>query len=484
MSRNMNFTNMKKSFLFTVFLLVTFFSFSQQKNDYRPISEMNSDEKEMYDILQKSVMAFLNNKPSAKLFPVFKIYEDKKGLVFSSLIYDEPNFETHDEGSSSATYTVSLHFTKRIETSENEVTIDSGTFYGTGDSHGATKKKTPIEYYLAVEYSKSNFSFQDRTLLSVKKNKPYFNDKFTRVKFWKSIDGNFVNPLIYKIDKSDHVSYIDNEIAIYRKNDFFGIINNKNKVVIPFKFKSIRMYKMGILVQEDKTYYFIDKNGKKISKNYDKVEVNFNQFFDYVLDCFKVKIGDKYTLVNNNFEEKLPLIYDKISFFNYKSKLEKLLLERDGKKVIFDIAKWEETTMIFEEIQVLDDKEMIVKDNGKSGVVDYAGTVILPLEYDAINYTENYTKEDGFVLILTKNNKSALYQNRKFYTEFIYDSMTVFFSKIKVEQNKKFGLMDDKGVILIPIDYDTIEYNKKTKKIEATKNSVIEYFDFKKLYKK
>ena len=197
-----------------------------------------------------------------------------------------------------------------------------------------------------------------------------------------------------------------------------------------------------------------------------------------------MKIGDKYTLVNNNFEEKLPLIYDKISFFPYKSKLDRLMLERDGKKVIFDIAKWQETNIIFEEIIVLDDKEMIVKDNGKSGIVDYAGTVILPLEYDAINYTENYTKEDGFTLILNKNNKSALYQNLKFYTEYIYDSMTVFFSKIKVEQNKKFGLMDDKGVILIPIEYDTIEYNKKTKKIEATKNSVIEYFNFKELYKK
>ena len=75
--------------------MITLFSFSQQKNEYRPISEMNSEEKEMYDILQKSVMAFLNNKSTAKLFPVFKIYEDKKGLVFSSLIYDEPNFETN-----------------------------------------------------------------------------------------------------------------------------------------------------------------------------------------------------------------------------------------------------------------------------------------------------------------------------------------------------------------------------------------------------
>lgn len=479
----MNSTNMKKSFLFIAIILITFFSFSQQKNEYRPISEMNSDEKEMYDILQKSVMALLNNKPTAKLFPVFKIKDEKKVFVFSSLIYDESNFETHDEGSSSATYTVSLHFTKRIEINEIEVTEASGNSYGTGDSNGATKKKTPIEYYLTVEYSKSNNSFQDRTLLSVKKDKPYFDNKFTRVKFWKSNGGNFVNPLIYKIDKSDYVSYVDNEIAIYKKDDFFGIINNKNKIVVPFKFNSIRMYKMGILVQDDKTYYFIDKKGKKISKNYDKVEVNFNQHFDSVLDCFKVKIGDKYTLVNNNFEEKLPLIYDKITFFHYKNILDRLLLERDGKKVIFDISKWQETNLIFDKIQVLDDKEMIVEENGKLGIVDYAGTVILPLEYDSINYLTNYSS-DGILLVLTKNNKNALYANRKFFTEFDYDSMTSFQSSIKIEKDKKYGLMDATGKIILPIDYDTIEYNKKVKKIEATKNSEISYFEFNELYKK
>ncbi len=474
-----------KTLLFIGFFLLLLSSFSQQKNDYRPISEMNSDEKEMYNILQKSVMALLNNKPTAKLFPVFKIYEDKKGFIFSSLIYDEPNFETHDEGSSSATYVVSLHFTKRIEPKEYEIAGESGHSYGngSGNSNGNIKKKTHIEYYLAVEYSKSNFSFQDQTLLSAKKSKPYFDNKFTKVKFTKSNGGNFVNPLIYKIDKSDYVSYVDSEIAIYKKDGLFGIINNKNKIVFPFKYKSIRMYKMGILVQEDKTYNFIDKKGKKISKNYDKVEVNFNQYFDSVLDCFKVKIGEKYTLVNNNFEEKLPLIYDKITFFPYKNILDRLLLERDGKKVIFDIAKWEETNLVFDKIQVIDDKEMIVEENGKSGIVDYTGTVILPLEYDSINYLTNYSS-DGILLVLTKNNKNALYANKKFFTEFDYDSMISFHSSIKIEKDKKYGLMDAKGKIILPIAYETIEYNKKGKKIEATKNSEISYFEFNELYKK
>ena len=62
--------------------------------------------------------------------------------------------------------------------------------------------------------------------------------------------------------------------------------------------------------------------------------------------------------------------------------------------------------------------------------------------------------------------------------------MVSFFSLIKTEKDKKLGLLDDTGNIVLPIDYDAIEYNKKTRKVEATKNSAIEYFDFKELVKK
>ena len=160
-----------------------------------------------------------------------------------------------------------------------------------------------------------------------------------------------------------------------------------------------------------------------------------------------------------------------------------MILERDGKKVVFDIAKWQETNLIFDKIQVLDDKEMIVEENGKSGIVDYAGTVILPLKYDSINYLTNYSS-DGILLVLTKNNKNALYTNRKFFTEFDYDSMASFHSSIKIEKDKKYGLMNAKGKIILPIEYDSIEYNRKIKKIEATKNAEISYFDFNELYNK
>ena len=61
--------------------------------------------------------------------------------------------------------------------------------------------------------------------------------------------------------------------------------------------------------------------------------------------------------------------------------------------------------MIYDFIEVLDDKEMIVSEDGKFGIVDYDGAVILPLLNDSINYLPNYSTE-GLLLVVRKNKKN------------------------------------------------------------------------------
>jgi len=156
----------------------------------------------------------LNNKPEAKLFPVFKTYENENGFIFSSMIYDETSYNHWDKIAHSATYTVELHFTKRIETK-----LDPNVKYYSGSPYPIKERKEPTTFYLAVGYSKSNFSFQDKTLVSLKRNKPYFDNKYSKVSFVKSLRNNYVNPAIYDIDKTSSIAFINNEIAIYIKMD-------------------------------------------------------------------------------------------------------------------------------------------------------------------------------------------------------------------------------------------------------------------------
>lgn len=467
-----------KTFLFIGFFLIGFLGFSQQKSEFRPISEMNSDEKEMYDILQKSVSALLNNKPEAKLFPVFKTYENENGFIFSSMIYDETSYNHWDKIAHSATYTVELHFTKRIE-----IKLDPNVKYYSGSPHPMKERKEPTEFYLAVGYYKSNFSFQDKTLVSIKRNKPYFDNKYSKVNFFKSIRNNYVNPAIYDIDKKSSIAFINNDIAIYIKNGLYGIVNNKNKIIVPFQYNALRMYSIGILAQENKSYFFIDLNGTKISKVYDNVDLIFCSLFPQIKDYFKAKVGDKYTLVSPTFEEKLPVIYDAIlPFYDTEKSPTKLLLTRNNKKVIFDIEKWQETDMIFDTIEIISRKSMIVEKDKKVGIITTNGTPILNLEYDAITYLSGYF--DSILFAIKKDNKTALYSENQFITTFEYDSLTTLMSCVKAEKNHKFGILTQKGEIVLPLKYDSIEFNKKTKKIEATKDSIIEYIDFKELIKK
>ena len=471
----------QKLFVLIGLFLINCLCFSQIKTEFRPISEMNSDEKEMYDILQKSVSALLNNKPNVKLFPVFKTFENEQEFLFSSMIYDETSYNSWDKIAHSATYTVELHFTKRIE-----LKLDPNVKYYSGSPYTLEEReerKKSSEFYLAVGYSKSSFSFQDQTLVSLKRNKPYFDNKYSKVSFVKSMRNNYVNSAIYDIEKTSSIAFINNDIAIYIKNGLYGIVNNKNKIIVPFQYNSLRMYPVGILAQEKDSYFFIDLKGSKISKVYDKVDMIFCSLFPQINDYFKAKVGDKFTLVSPTFEEKLPLIYDDIlPFYDTEKSATKLLLSRNQKKVIFDLETWQETNLIFDNIKVISRKLMFVEKDKKCGIVTTNGTPILNLEYDAITYLSGYF--EAVLFAIKKDGKTALYSDNQFITNFEYDSLVTFMSYIKAEKNHKFGLLSQKSEVVLPLEYDSIEFNKKTNKIEATKNTTMEYFDFKALIKK
>ncbi len=466
---------------YTILILLFFVSiigFTQQKSEYQPISEMNNEEKEMYELLQQSVTALRKDQPFVKLFPLFKTRQVENGFVFTSLIYDETYYNHWDDIAHSATYNVELHFTKQFRKEDNP-----NVKYYTDNPDYAKNIKERTEFYLSVEYPKPGYNSANKTLLTLKKNKPFFDDKYSKVTLVKSMRTNYVNPEVYTIDASSTVHFINADYAIFEKNDLYGIANNKNKTIVPFQYNSLRKYPMGLLAKENDSYFFIDVKGDKISKVYDKIDVTFGKIFPKLKNYFKAKLGDKYTLVSPSFEEKFPLIYDEIlPFYDTKNSPTKLLLTKDKKQIVFDIEKWQETDLIFDTIVVISSKSMIVEKDKKFGILETNGTPILNIEYDSITYLSGYF--EAVLFEIKKDNKAALYVENKFLTNFEYDSIVSLVSYLKAEKKGKFGLINQKGEVVLPVEYDSIELNKKTKKIEAVKDSKISYFGLDELHKK
>lgn len=94
--------------------------------------------------------------------------------------------------------------------------------------------------------------------------------------------------------------------------------------------------------------------------------------------------------------------------------------------------------------------------NGKWGVKDFDGEIILPFDYDEINISDysklSTVKKDGFYGLFNKNGKELL-QIQYNYIQVL--STTLMKSElIRVNKSGKQGLFDSNGKILLPVKFD------------------------------
>jgi hypothetical protein len=120
-------------------------------------------------------------------------------------------------------------------------------------------------------------------------------------------------------------------------------------------------------------------------------------------------------------------------------------IDRTGKPVI---------PVIYESLCRFAEGLFVAVDEGKSGILDIAGNVILPLEYDSIYPTWNNAvapvRKDGKYGLVDRTGKIVLEPT---YGDIESRNGTVFFT-----QDGKRGILDNAGNVLIPADYDEVEY--------------------------
>ena len=122
----------------------------------------------------------------------------------------------------------------------------------------------------------------------------------------------------------------------------------------------------------------------------------------------------------------------------------------------------------------------VYEENGKFGVKDILGEVLVPAKFDAIDFTFHDDHRDNLVAVALDGKMALVIPDGKgtLFTEFEYDSIhlegvpyDVFLGFYVLKKGDKYGLADEHGHIYIPVEadgidepcYDTIPYHKNEK---------------------
>lgn len=153
------------------------------------------------------------------------------------------------------------------------------------------------------------------------------------------------------------------------------------------------LYGLFVVQKDNNLYGVIDSSGEEIiGSRYKSIEFNENGKEFYVKNNSN-KIG----IMTNTGATKISIVYDSIDMIDKNSGL------------------------------------YVVKNNNKYGVLDSTGSIVIYLEYEKIGIDTSKFSSDNI------SNKYLLYE-----------------SVIPVYQNEKWGLFNTKGEIVVPVEYDEI----------------------------
>lgn len=240
-----------------------------------------------------------------------------------------------------------------------------------------------------------------------------FNEGFYRIK--KNGKHGYANRYgkVYIKPQYDDASDFFNKMAVVKKGNYFGVIDMTGKFMLPAEYAHIRQLQSGkhYAVRKDKTYQFTDENFKITSQ----VKVDSVYFEDSI---YTVRIKEN----------------GKVKFYNVP-------------------AVSYVSTEAFDKAEPFSRGFAVVERGGKKGLLSSAGPVVLPLEYDQIEYDFFQSK---LVFRIVKNGKEGIADaSGKLIIPAEYDVLIPALPNlIKAKKNGKFGIIRTSGEEVVPFEYD------------------------------
>lgn len=288
---------------------------------------------------------------------------------------------------------------------------------------------------------------QNKTLIPYKKGK-----------FWGYADtsGQVIVSAVY-----DTVYFFDDGQAKVRKNKLEGIINHQNKVIIPPIYSSCTIFEYSVIENDMvrvKRQYIVGKAGKKgivDASNQLKVPIvytNFNWNDDQICIVKKNNLYGVIRRTDSNYKLIIAPIYTSITYFSF-----------DG---YFECHKTTGTSFFDEYGKAFSSQLEAKNSEERSRATSDSGS-----DFDSESYFKNRPTSKVFkvnqkygVCFIDNGNFGkvdsipALYDSIAYSDQLDYNNWFLV-----VQKDKKWGVVDHKGNLLLPFEYDFVDASQATK---------------------
>lgn len=351
---------------------------------------------------------------------------------------------------------------------------------------------------IIVPFIYNTIKFNEKNILVYKDNKsgildtkgniilPVIYDKIEKVNNFYQItkdnkqalinqNGEFIFLLIYnKIEK------ITNNIYIVYKQDIANIIDSTGKVLTNFHFNPI--YAINDYVfrgYNNKEFIYFTIDGKILFKTKTPKNISYDGNKDIIYKFEKNNIlvyngkgkflGKKVCIIDYSINKQYYIsknIKDYINIINNKYYLFFLNSPEniEGKYGLIDSLGNIIIPFIYDKISQNDDGYILATLADKNYLFDRNGKSIIPQEYTTDNYFS-----DGLIVVSINNKWGFMNRDKKLVINMEYDLVSDFYeNKAVVYKNEKCGIIDTSGKILIPIIYEGLEiYHNGYIKVKA-----------------
>ncbi len=340
---------------------------------------------------------------------------------------------------------------------------------------------------------------------------------FRKGAIWGYVDSNkkISIPLSY-----DFAGRFNKGIAVVGKGDKFGIINQKNEILVPIERKDISNHWCGTGRREmmkEKTPKFqlipiqnphfsmvhlyddalqimmVDSSGDlnsiEIYDEVKRVKANRSDYPDIIL-CRK---KNKWGMLDHTGQLITPVKYDQISYnraHTFTMRLDSLWGLMDTTGMVITPPCYSAIYQ-FAHHAAIGPMNSIATLNGKKGLIDHQGKVLIPFEYERVSHYFNglaAIKEDNkyfyqdfhgkripnlesdqfkipgkYYIPIIKDNKVGIFKRgHHLIIPYEYDAVKeITFNRIKITKDKKHGVIDENQKVIIAPIYDYLSASQR-----------------------